>query len=348
MKITQDAPLAAKTTLGLGGPARRLVRAEIVAHLHDALAMADAANERVLVIGGGSNLVVRDGGWDGVAIEMALPGVHIVREDGQALVTAAAGVVWDELVAETVESQLAGLECLSGIPGLVGATPMQNVGAYGQEVADTITHVRVLDRETDELVTLTPAACGFAYRTSVFKGSERWIVIEVQFRLAIDELGQPLRYPELARSLGVADGARVPLHEVRARVIELRRAKGMVVDPQDPASRSAGSFFTNPIIDAATLAAVEARLPAGVAMPRFPAAGGMTKLSAGWLIERAGFTKGYVRGRAGISTKHALALVNRGGATTRELLELANEIQNGVRDRLGVELVPEPVIVGVD
>ncbi|MDB4961526.1 MAG: UDP-N-acetylenolpyruvoylglucosamine reductase [Myxococcales bacterium] len=348
MKVTLDAPLAARTTLGLGGPARRLVRAEIVAHLHDALALAAAASERVLVIGGGSNLVIRDGGWDGLVIEMALPGVHIVREGSHAIVTAGAGVVWDDLVAETVAARLAGLECLSGIPGLVGATPMQNVGAYGQEVADTITHVRVLDRQTGRLETLSPEACGFAYRTSVFKGSERWIVVEVQFRLAVSELGQPLRYPELARSLGVADGARVPLRVIRDRVIELRRGKGMVVDPQDPASCSAGSFFTNPIVDAATLAAVEARLPAGIAMPRFPAAGGMIKLSAGWLIERAGFTKGYGRGRAGISTKHALALVNRGGATTRELLELANEIQNGVRDRLGVELVPEPVIVGVD
>jgi len=346
MLVTHDAPLAARTTLGLGGPARRLLRAERLAELHEALALA--GREPVLVLGGGSNLVVRDGGVAGTVIEMAIPGVTITADGDGALVDAGAGVVWDDLVAQLVDAGLAGVECLSGIPGKVGATPMQNVGAYGQEVADTIERVRVLDRQTGELVDFAPAACGFAYRTSVFKGSERWIVVEVRFRLARSVLGAPIRYPELARALDVGDGHGAPLAEIRRTVIALRRGKGMVVDATDPDSRSAGSFFMNPIVDATTLEAVCARVPEGVTMPRFPAPGVQTKLSAGWLIEHAGFTKGTTRGRVGISSKHALALINRGGATTTELLALAREIQDGVRARFGVELVPEPVIVGVD
>jgi UDP-N-acetylmuramate dehydrogenase len=204
--------------------------------------------------------------------------------------------------------------------------------------------VRAFDRDAGEVVTLAPAQCGFGYRTSVFRGSARWIVLEVDFRLAPGEQSAPIRYAELARALGVAEGERAPLAEVRRTVIELRRGKGMVIDPGDPESRSAGSFFTNPIVDAVQLAALEARLP-GVAMPRFPAPGGNTKLSAGWLIERAGFAKGHTVGRVGISRKHALALVNRGGATARELLDLARAIQDGVRERLGIELAPEPIFV---
>lgn len=348
MLVTTLAPLAARTTIGLGGPARRLIRVTSEPELSEALAAAGA--EPVLILGGGSNLVVRDGGWPGLVIEIAIPGVTIRDHGDHALVSASAGVVWDDLVAEMVEAGLAGVECLSGIPGLVGATPMQNVGAYGQEVADTIASVRVLDRQTGTITSLDPGACGFAYRTSVFKGSERWIVVEVTLRLERRPDSAPIKYPELSRALGIADAGRAPLSEVRHTVIALRRGKGMVVDPADPDSRSAGSFFTNPIVDAATLAAFEARLAPGVTPPRFPAPGGMTKLSAGWLIERAGFAKGYPQpsGRAGISTKHALALVNRGGATTAELLELAREIQDGVRARLGIELVPEPVIVGVE
>jgi len=346
MLVTHDAPLAARTTLGLGGPARRLVRAERVEDLREALSLA--AGEPVLVLGGGSNLVVRDGGFAGTVIEMAIPGVTITPDGDGALVSAFAGVVWDDLVAQLVDAGLAGVECMSGIPGLVGATPMQNVGAYGQEVADTIARVHVLDRQTGQLASFVPAACGFAYRSSVFKGSERWIVVEVELRLARSPLSAPIRYPELARALGVADGQGAPLAEIRHTVIGLRRGKGMVVDAADPDSRSAGSFFMNPIVDAAMLAAVEARVPAGVTMPRFPAPAGLTKLSAGWLIERAGFARGTTRGNVGISSKHALALINRGGASTTELLALAREIQDGVRERFGVELVPEPVIVGAD
>lgn len=350
MHVILDALLAPRTTLGLGGPARRLARVETVGQLSDALAARDDA-EPVLVLGGGSNLVVRDGGWPGLVIQLAIPGVTIRDHGDHVSVSAFAGVPWDDFVAQMVEARLAGVECLSGIPGLVGATPMQNVGAYGQEVADTIELVRVLDRQTGELESFDPAACGFAYRTSNFKGSERWIVVEVRFRLTRNEDSRPIKYAELARALGIAEGQTAPLTRVRETVIALRRGKGMVVDPADPDSRSAGSFFMNPIVDDATLAGLAARLPAGTVPPKFAAPDGKTKLSAGWLIERAGFAKGFApdpSSRVAISSKHALALVNRGGATTAELLALARQIQDGVRARLGIELVPEPVIVGLD
>ena len=344
MRLARDVPLAGRTTLGVGGPARRLAHVTTIDELREALALA--GDEPVLVLGGGSNLVVGDSGFPGLVVELALPGVAIVPDGDHARVTAGAGVVWDVFVAEVIDAGLSGVECLSGIPGLVGATPIQNVGAYGQEVADTITRVRVLDRQTGAIEDLAPTACGFAYRTSIFKGHDRWIVVEVELRLARRPDSAPLRYAELCRALAIPDGGRAPLARVRSTVIELRRGKGMVVDAADPESRSAGSFFTNPIVDAIQLAALEARLPPGTTLPRFPAPDGHTKLAAAWLIERAGFTKGYTVGNVGISRKHALALVNRGGATAGELLALAREIQAGVRDRLGVELHPEPVIVG--
>ena len=253
--------------------------------------------------------------------------------------------MWDDFVAQMVAAELSGVECLSGIPGLVGATPMQNVGAYGQEVADTITRVRALDRTTGELVNFAPEDCRFAYRTSMFKGNERYVIVEVAFMLARDPLSVPLRYPELCRSLGVPEGGRAPLADVRRRVIELRRGKGMVVDANDPESRSAGSFFMNPIVDEGTFAAFAARLPADVTPPSWPAPGGTTKLSAAWLIERAGFAKGHTVGNVGISTKHALALVNRGGATAADLLALARSIQTSVRGKFGIALELEPVVV---
>lgn len=346
MAVSHDVPLAPRTTLGLGGPARHLARATNVDEVKEALAAA--GEDPVLVLGGGSNLVVRDGGFPGMVIQIAIEGLRIRDEGDHAVVSAFAGESWDGFVAQMVDAGLSGVECLSGIPGLVGATPMQNVGAYGQEVGDTIVLVRVLDRATGEIESFEPAACRFAYRTSVFKGSDRYVVLEVRFRLARSRESAPLAYPELARALGVAAGGRAPLAAVRETVIALRRTKGMVVDAADPDSRSAGSFFTNPLVDAATLARVTRALPPGTAIPQWPAADGLTKLSAGWLIERAGFAKGHGAGRAGISSKHALALVNRGGATTRELLALAAQIQAGVHEALGVELVPEPVIVGID
>ncbi|NVB80103.1 MAG: UDP-N-acetylmuramate dehydrogenase [Kofleriaceae bacterium] len=341
--ISHDVALAPLTTLGLGGPAKRLARVESEDELGEALLDADVRGERVLILGGGSNLVVRDEGWDGLCVQLGWQATSMLDRGDHVSVRASAGVVWDDFVAQMVDAGLSGVECISGVPGHVGATPIQNVGAYGQEVSDTITKVRVADLEARKIVELAPSECGFAYRTSVFKGNPRWIVLGVEFRLTRGE-SQPIRYAELCKALGVADGGTAPLRTVRDTVIQLRRGKGMVVDPNDPESRSAGSFFTNPIVDAATLAALEARLPAGVVPPKFAAPDGMTKLSAAWLIERAGFAKGTRRGGVGISNKHALALVNRGGTAT-ELLALAKEIQDGVRERLGIELHPEPVIV---
>ena len=336
-----DVPLAALTTLGLGGPARRFARVTSVEDLRTALADGARHGERVLILGGGSNLVVADAGFEGLVIAMAITGVAI---DGN-LVTVGAGESWDGLVAQTVAANLAGFECLSGIPGSVGATPMQNVGAYGQEVSDTIVWVEALDRDTGALRIIKAAECDFAYRASRFRGSDRWAITRVRFELTAGPDSRPIRYAELAKALGIPDGEVAPLAQVRETVLALRRGKGMVVDASDPDSRSAGSFFTNPLVDPTTFADLRERVGEGVTIPAWPADHGRTKLSAGWLIERAGFARGHVAGPVGISNKHALALVHRGGGTTRELLELAATIQDAVRTRLGVELHPEPVFV---
>ncbi|CAN5311081.1 UDP-N-acetylmuramate dehydrogenase [soil metagenome] len=328
------------TTLGIGGVAKRFERFTTVPELAALL----GTDEQVLVLGGGSNLVVSDAGWDGLVIQPANKAVtRIGLFDDHAIVSAFAGASWDDFGAQMVSEGLAGLEALSGIPVLVGATPMQNVGAYGQEVADTIQFVRAYDRDRGELVKLSAAACGFAYRSSIFKASPRWIICEVRFKLPRRLHGMPVKYAELAHALGILEGGTAPLAHVRETVIALRRAKGMVVDPNDPDSRSAGSFFTNPIVDAAAAAAVETR--AGAKPPQWRQPDGSYKLAAAWLIERAGFTKGLTRGNVGISKKHALALVNRGGATATELLAFAHEIISTVHTKLGVTLVPEPIIV---
>ncbi len=344
MHVEHDVPLAPRTTLWLGGAAKRLVTVESVGELTDALDGAAKGGERVLVLGGGSNLVVSDAGWDGLVVALGMREVKIRRHEDQAIVSAFAGAVWDDFVAQMVGEGLVGVECLSGIPGQVGATPMQNVGAYGQEVGDTLVLVRAYDRETREVVTFDREACKFSYRASVFKGSARHVILEVRFRFPIGKESAPIRYAELSRALGVADGGQAPLVEVRRTVIALRRGKGMVVDADDPESKSAGSFFTNPILDDAALADLRAREGASV-VPCFSAPEGKTKVSAAWLIERAGFAKGTTRGRVGISKKHALALVNRGGATSAELMDLAREIQGAVRARFGVELSPEPIVL---
>jgi UDP-N-acetylmuramate dehydrogenase len=334
-----NVPLAPLTTLGIGGAARRLIRVTSEAELEDALVNASDRNERVWILGGGSNIVVRDEGLDGLVVQIGLDGVRVENDDdNHVIVHAAAGVVWDDLVNETVDLGLAGLECMSGIPGLVGATPMQNVGAYGQEVADTIVRVHAFDREAIEPVAFAPGACEFAYRSSAFKGKDRYVITEVEFRLPRAGESMPIKYAELARALGVPEGHAAPLQSVRNTVLALRRGKGMVVDEHDPDSKSAGSFFTNPIVDAATADKI-------ADAPKWPQPDGRVKLSAAWLIERAGFTKGTTRGRVGISNKHALALVNRGGATASELLAFAQEIKDAVRAKLGIELEPEPVIL---
>jgi len=383
--VREQVALAEYTTLGLGGPAGRFIEAATDQQLIDAVQAADRRREPVLVLGGGSNLVVADAGFPGTVVRVATRGIAAVPDGDAVDVTVAAGLDWDAVVGWCVGSGLSGLECLSGIPGLAGATPIQNVGAYGQDVAQTILAVRAYDREGGAVTELTNAECGFGYRTSSFKraapgqATGRFVVLGVTFRLARDPSSAPVRYAELARSLGIAEGGRVPLAAARAAVLRLRRAKGMVLDPADPDTRSAGSFFTNPVLDGDQFAALAKTVAADwgpdVRIPRFAAGSGRVKVPAAWLIERAGFGKGYPgggyplsdgqsgrgrpgRGRPGrgqpdrgqsgprISTKHTLALVNPGGASTTALLALAREIRDGVRETFGVELVSEPVLVG--
>jgi UDP-N-acetylmuramate dehydrogenase len=332
--------LADLTTLRLGGPPARYEEAADEAAI---IAAVRAADEPLLVLAGGSNLVVADAGFPGTVVHVTSRGV---REDGNAL-EVAAGEPWDPLVARCVDAGLAGFECLSGIPGSVGATPIQNVGAYGQEVAETIVSVRAYDRELDMVLTVGAGECGFSYRSSAFKRTPgRWVVLSVAFELETRDDSMPIRYAELARALGIELGERAPLAGVRAAVLALRRGKGMVIDPADPDSVSAGSFFTNPILDRAGYEALIARAGTGLSPPAWPEPDGRIKTSAAWLIERAGFRRGHGNGRVGISTKHTLALVNRGGATTAELMSLASEIAGGVEERFGVSLHPEPVLVG--
>jgi UDP-N-acetylmuramate dehydrogenase len=330
-------PLAPLTTLRLGGPAARVVEAHTGEDLVAALRACDEADEPALVLAGGSNVVIADEGFAGTVVRVM---THGIERDGTAL-TVAAGEPWDDVVAATVDGGLAGVECLSGIPGSTGATPIQNVGAYGQDVAQTVTSVRVYDRDAGAVEDLPAEALGFGYRTSGLRYQDRRVVLSVTFELTASDTSGPLRYAELARAVG-AD--RAPLHEVRAAVLDLRRGKGMVVDADDPDSVSAGSFFTNPILEPDAFAELAQR--AGAEPPRFPEAGGRVKTSAAWLIERAGFHKGDMRGNVGISTKHSLALINRGGATTAELVAFAREIAAGVRERFGIELHPEPILVG--
>jgi UDP-N-acetylmuramate dehydrogenase len=395
--VREQVMLAGYTTLGLGGPAARFIEADrddqVIAEVRD----ADAVGEPVLVLGGGSNLVVADEGFPGTVVHVATRGVKITADDGGVTVVVAAGEDWDPLVERCVDEGLSGLECLSGIPGLAGATPIQNVGAYGQEVAERIVAVRAYDRLRDTVAELTNADCGFGYRTSAFKRSAgagrgamagpgavagrgrgdgarsrgdgargragnpaaatgRFVVLGVTFRLARDPLSAPVRYGELARVLGTAEGGRVPLGDARSAVIGLRRGKGMVLDPADPDTRSVGSFFTNPVLDRRQFAEVRRRAAARsgrpaeeVAVPHFAAANGQMKVPAAWLIEQAGFTKGYSGdGSARISSKHTLALTNPGGASTASLVGLARQIRNGVQQAFGVELVSEPVLIGAE
>jgi UDP-N-acetylmuramate dehydrogenase len=303
-----------------------------------------SAYEPLLVLAGGSNVVVADGGFPGTVVRVLTRGV---RRDGERL-EVQAGEPWDELVALCVEQGLQGFECLSGIPGSTGATPIQNVGAYGQDVAETVESVRVLDRASGQISELPAAECGFRYRTSIFKHRDRHVVLAVTYRMRESAVSAPLRYAELARALDVPVGGSAALSEVREAVLALRRGKGMVIDPADPDSVSAGSFFTNPILDPCDFARLQARSGDAGSPPAFPEPDGRIKTSAAWLIERAGFPRGYGDGRVGISGKHTLALVNRGGASTAELMALAREIAAGVRERFGVALAPEPVLVGHD
>ena len=334
--------LAEFTTLRLGGPARSVVTATSTAQLVDAVRTADAAGERVLVVGGGSNLVVGDDGWDGVTVLVRTTGVEQTTVDGTAQVTVDAGVTWDDLVADTVAQGWSGLAAMSGIPGSTGGTPVQNVGAYGSEVADVVTGVRVLDRETRAVEDWDAARCAFSFRNSAFKHTDRFVVLTVTFGLALSPDAPPIRYAELARRLGVEVGAGAPSSDVRAAVLALRASKGMVLDADDHDTWSVGSFFVNPFVPAELV-------PDGC--PNWSTDEGI-KLSAAWLIENAGFGKGFGldrgNGRVALSTKHTLALTNRGDASTADLLELAAVIRAGVEGRFGIRLRPEAHLVGVE
>jgi UDP-N-acetylmuramate dehydrogenase len=344
-----DAPLAPLTTFRLGGPATRLVTAVTDAEVIAAVREADDNGTPLLLIGGGSNLVIGDKGFAGTALVIATKGFEL---DGTHL-ELAAGEVWTDAVARTVEAGLAGIECLAGIPGSAGATPIQNVGAYGQEVSSTITEVIAYDRTTHQTVTIPNTDCAFSYRHSRFKATpDRYVVLRVRFALEdAAGLSAPVKYAETARALGVEPGDRVPLAAARETVLKLRSGKGMVLDPEDHDTWSAGSFFTNPILTDAEFTAFHARvkqqLGPDAEPPAYPAADGHTKTSAAWLIDKAGFTKGYGTGPARISTKHTLALTNRGNATTEDLLTLAREVVAGVHEAFGITLVNEPVTVGV-
>jgi UDP-N-acetylmuramate dehydrogenase len=344
-------PLAPLTTFELGGPARHFVTVKDDDEVRDAIFWARDRHLSLLVLGGGSNLVVGDDGFEGLVMSLeAMRGVSFHQGETRVEVTAAAGEPWDPLVATCVERGLAGLECLSGIPGCVGATPIQNVGAYGQEVSETLRRLRVYDRALDAIYEMGPADCELSYRNSRFKRlPNRYVVLSVTY--ALEPGGAPaVRYAELERRL---EGEEAPsLSRVREAVLELRRNKSMVIDPDDDNRRSAGSFFTNPILDDAeaqrviALAVSEGIVDDAKDVPRYPAGEGRTKLAAGWLIERAGIAKGHQRGSVRVSTKHALALTHLGGGTTEELLALAREVRDAVQERFGVTLVPEPRLIG--
>ena len=347
MRIEENRELAPLTTLGVGGPARWFVEAKTEADVGDAVAWARKREAPVFVLGGGSNLLVADRGFDGLVLHVALDGIHLVESAGQKpLYEAAAGEDWDRFVQRSVEENCAGIECLAGIPGTVGGTPVQNVGAYGQEVASTIVQVRAYDLRANSMVELGGEECGFAYRRSRFNSADkgRYVILSATYRLT--QGGAPsLKYADLQRAF--PEGSSPSLPQVAEAVRRIRATKGMFLVEGDPDCRSAGSFFKNPLISEAQAASVGEI--AGTAPSTFPAGpddSGPLKVSAAWLIERAGFSKGYSLGRAAISSKHTLALVNLGEATAAEILALAEQIRSAVADRFSIELQMEPVMLG--
>ena len=339
IKIQDNIPLAPLTTLKVGGPARFYTRVESEDHVLEAFDHASTNGLDVFVLGGGSNILVSDAGFEGIVIHVALKGI---RADGSKIF-AKSGEDWDALVAHCVENDLAGLECLSGIPGFVGGTPVQNVGAYGQDVSESIVTVRCFDRMSKTVVDLSNADCGFTYRTSIFNSTERgrYVVLQVTYDLLPN--GEPkIDYKDLKEHFKGHDPS---LRETRDAVIEIRRAKSMVIDEGDPNSRSAGSFFKNPIVEKALYESIAATTGT---VPHFPAGENLVKIPAAWLIEQSGFHKGFRLGNAGISTKHSLALVNLGGASSAEMISLKDKIQHSVVQKFDILLQPEPVFVGFE
>ena len=352
--IQQNVPLAPLTTLRIGGPARFFAEARVEDEMLEAFSFAEQQRLPLFILGGGSNALVADEGFPGLVVHVAFKGVSWRSEGDEVIVRAQAGEDWDELVRQCVERGLAGVECLSGIPGSVGGTPVQNVGAYGQEVSETIVSVRVLDRLAGRFVELSDAECKFSYRASIFNTTarDRYVVTAVTY--ALKPGGEPaIRYPDL-KSFFSNVSTKPSLRLAREAVRTIRARKAMLITPDDPDCRSAGSFFKNPVVISETFSRIEAiargqnLIGDAEQVPHFPAVDGKVKIPAAWLIERAGFQKGYCRGRVGISSKHTLAIVNRGGATAREVTGLMREIQERVAERFGVSLTPEPVFVGFD
>ncbi|MFF2316280.1 UDP-N-acetylmuramate dehydrogenase [Arthrobacter sp. NPDC058097] len=348
--------LSELTTAAVGGPAGKYVEARTEAEIIEAVRAADAADEQLLIIGGGSNLLISDDGFPGTVLKIASAGFTVNAEDscGGVSVVVQAGHNWDALVEHAVLHAWSGIEALSGIPGATGATPVQNVGAYGADVSQTIAAVRTWDRERNAVQTFTNSELKFGYRDSILKqttvnGSPRYVVLTVEFQLPLGRMSAPIRYAELARVLGVEQGQRAYSNDVRREVLRLRASKGMVLDPADRDTYSTGSFFTNPIVPSG----VAAGLPESA--PRYPGgSNGLIKLSAAWLIDHAGFGKGFgleegsvSGGRASLSTKHTLAITNRGSARAADMVAIAREVRAGVVGRFGIELHPEPLLIGI-
>jgi UDP-N-acetylmuramate dehydrogenase len=343
--IRENVALAPLTTFRVGGPARYFKEVHTEDELIHTVHWANEKQLPVFVLGGGSNLLVADTGFSGLVVKIGIAGIEWDSNNDRTVVRVGAGEEWDGLVAACVERDLAGMECLSGIPGSVGGTPVQNVGAYGQEVSEVLVSVRAYDRRTDRIIELSREECGFTYRTSIFNttAKDRYIVLQVTYSLV--HHGPPsIRYSDVQRTF---DGKPAPtLAQVRAAVRRIRSEKAMLLVEGDPDCRSAGSFFKNPIVTEEQFKEIQVRT--AVALPRYPAPPGKVKLAAAWLIEHAGFSKGYSSGSAGLSTKHTLALVNKGNATAADILKLAREIRSRVYGQFGVQLIPEPVFLGFE
>jgi UDP-N-acetylenolpyruvoylglucosamine reductase len=339
LDIKENVILAPMTTLGVGGPARFFTECRSENDVIETIKFGEIRGVEIFVLGGGSNLLVADAGFDGLVVKIDLRGKTLM---GDGVVEVAAGEEWDEFVRSAVQDQLAGIECMSGIPGRVGGTPVQNVGAYGQEVSETIMKVRCLDRETKHIVELNNSECGFSYRRSIFNSESlgNYIVLSVTFNLT--QGGDPqLKYKELIDHF---TGFHPTLSEVREAILAIRRRKSMVIESGDPNSRSAGSFFKNPVVSAELYLAISDSTRTQI--PKFPAVEGSVKIPAAWLIENSGFQKGFRLGNAGISSNHSLAIVNRGGASAAEIVDLMRTIQDGVKTKFGIDLYPEPVFLG--
>jgi UDP-N-acetylmuramate dehydrogenase len=347
MHIQENVPLAPLTTFRVGGPARYFVEARSIADVQAGVQFAQARSLALFVLGGGSNLVISDAGWPGLVLKIALAGIEASNQDGQARFEVGAGEDWDRFVARAVAHNCAGVECLSGIPGSVGGTPVQNVGAYGQEVSQSIESVLALDLKDGQLHELCAEACAFSYRSSIFNSSERgrYIILRVTYALSPD--GEPrIQYSDLKRHF-TGWRKHPTVADVREAVRRIRASKGMLITPGDEDCRSAGSFFKNPIVSAAQHQELQKRATArGLQIPSYPALEAQKKISAAWLVEHSGFAKGYDAGQVGISRKHALAIVNRGEASASDVVALKQDVQQRVEEIWGIQLEPEPVFVG--